>query len=509
MRRSTRLPDLLAAAAVTLSCVTGGGARAVALTPPPTGLYAQFTGCPVDNPAFLAAANDPNGGGGICIWGQTTDGELAFGTTVVPIVNPILLQGGNTLDSTDTINTWWDASPPSQTLADPGQPVPGGLDGNPSDTSPNNSVTAVTELAGPNAVQFNFNNLLFQTTPGIQLSVKFHLINPLLGPTCFIGSDSDPIVLNLTDGTTSPPPPNTPISGNIADLTVLDGGNLVTVGVLDLVDNAFAGPTANGCGSGDALDALVNARAGLPSPAGTNTAILNGISALALPSSVLATIPAFTSVNCSPNPFAPGDTTCTAMVTAANSDQGTPTGTVSFTNSGAGSFGGGGSCTLTETSSGVASCPVTFTSLALGSQTITASYSGDAGNAASSGPTTVTVAVPASTVGCRLRAHGQILATNGDTARFSVSARATPLKGKQKYNDNGPADASKVRSLSVDAVTCSADTTSIFGQASINKGGSFLYRIDVQQGTYRIRLDNGYDSGAQQIQHGGVRVHHT
>lgn len=33
-----------------------------------------------------------------------------------------------------------------------------------------------------------------------------------------VGSDADPIVLNLTDGTTEPPAPNAPISGKIGTI---------------------------------------------------------------------------------------------------------------------------------------------------------------------------------------------------------------------------------------------------------------------------------------------------
>ena len=91
-------------------------------------------------------------------------------------------------------------------------------------------------------------------------------------------------MVRLTDGTTSPPTPNMPISGRIADLRIRDGGNLITIGALDLVDNAFAVPAATGCGHpAGRLDAAIDAGQGLPSPAGNDTLILNGSSALAVP----------------------------------------------------------------------------------------------------------------------------------------------------------------------------------------------------------------------------------
>ncbi|WP_396447763.1 hypothetical protein [Actinomadura sp.] len=101
----------------------------------------------------------------------------------------------------------------------------------------------------------------------LRLRLKIKTINPLLGDTCYIGSTADPIVLNLTFGTTSPPPPNQPISGTPAH-PVGDGVIAST-----LVDNAFAVPKSSGCGWNGILNAVADFRAGLPSAAGKNTAV--------------------------------------------------------------------------------------------------------------------------------------------------------------------------------------------------------------------------------------------
>ncbi len=222
-----------------------------------------------------------------------------------------------------------------------------------------------------------------------------------------------------------------------------------------------------------------------------------------------------TSVSCSPSVFAPSDATfCTATVTdTVSSGQSTPTGTVSFTSSGTGSFLGS-PCTLSG-SGASASCEVFFTSFARGGQGISASYSGDATHSASAGGTIVLVALPASTKGCVVYGHGRITAANGDKASFRGLVAATPPVGAEFYRDNGPADAFRLVSTSVQALTCSADATgaSVFGTATINGTGSVQYRIDLQltawkegHDTYRIRLSNGYDSGAQRIRHGGVDI---
>jgi hypothetical protein len=222
-----------------------------------------------------------------------------------------------------------------------------------------------------------------------------------------------------------------------------------------------------------------------------------------------------TAVSCSPNTFAPGDATvCTATVTdTASGEQSTPTGTVSFTNSGAGGFGGS-PCTLAG-SGASASCAVFFGSFPRSGQVITASYGGDATHAESIGRTLVLVAVPASTDGCLVFGHGRIIAANGDKASFRGLAIAAPPRGAEFYRDNGPGNPMRVRSASVDAVTCNPDATraSVYGKATINGAGSVEYRIDIQiaaskggKDTYRIRLSNGYDSGAQPIRHGDVDI---
>ena len=86
-----------------------------------------------------------------------------------------------------------------------------------------------------------------------------------------------------------------------------------------------------------------------------------------------------TEVSCSPGSVVLNrSTTCTATVTdTETTDPSTPTGTVSFTSSGAGTFGGS-PCTL-QGSGMTARCSVTYTptSRGAGSHTITADYGGD------------------------------------------------------------------------------------------------------------------------------------
>ena len=195
-----------------------------------------------------------------------------------------------------------------------------------------------------------------------------------------------------------------------------------------------------------------------------------GLSAVACPSSSQCTAvdndgyeitgvsqphPATTSVSCSSSVFAPGDATvCRATVTdTAGSGQTAPTGNVSFTNSGTGRFFGS-PCTLSGGGAS-ASCAVVFTSFVHGGQVITANYGGDASHGASSGTTLVLVALPGSSSGCLLAGHGQITAANGDRAHFAMLVAATPTLGAERYRDKGPATPFRLRSTTVDALTCS------------------------------------------------------
>ena len=101
-----------------------------------------------------------------------------------------------------------------------------------------------------------------------------------------------------------------------------------------------------------------------------------------------------TTVSCSPQSVMVGHaTTCTATVTDTDVSgmSSTPSGTVSFTTTGTGTFAGS-PCTLTG-STGMASCQVTYSPATVGSGThaLVASYGGDAEHAISSGQSAVTV----------------------------------------------------------------------------------------------------------------------
>jgi hypothetical protein len=112
---------------------------------------------------------------------------------------------------------------------------------------------------------------------------RVKVINPIFGNSCFVGTKKNPILIGPTIGTTNPPPPNQPESGSLNALEVIGHEGVI---IATVVDNAFAAPAASGCGPSSfdingnpihPLDRVVNAVAGLPSPAGTNNAIFQTV----------------------------------------------------------------------------------------------------------------------------------------------------------------------------------------------------------------------------------------
>jgi hypothetical protein len=251
----------------------------------PTGEFARFAKCP-----YVPLSTDA------CVVAETTSGSVTTGAKTVPIVNKVTLQGGlhYVIPGEPFGPLEFIGATDGNTLSKTPQPVPGGLLGV---TAPtwwpkflqdlfNNTinegftgVTATMELAKPaSAVKLNLAAELTGSGVAFELPVKIKLSNPFLGSSCYVGSNSSPIVVKLTSGTTSPPPPNKPISGNPGGLEEKAGGQIIINTNNKLVDNAFAVPGANGCGGlfSFLIDPFVNSIVGVPSAAGTNTAILEG-----------------------------------------------------------------------------------------------------------------------------------------------------------------------------------------------------------------------------------------
>jgi len=249
----------------------------------PTGDFAVFKQCP----RFTAGVS-------FCVFSQVKGGEVKVAKTAVPIEKTITLQGGFTFDETTEAETFVGALN-GETLTKVPQKVPGGLAALVRCNEIRNilerlacelvfengvtGVTATTELAKPaSAIGINTANLRNEEGVALSVPVKVKLNNPFLGNACYIGSGASPVVLNLTTGTTNPPPPNKPIAGSAGTLVVKDEDTFVELVNTKLVDNSFSVPTATGCGGIFAflIDPIIDGKLGLPSAAGNNTAIQTG-----------------------------------------------------------------------------------------------------------------------------------------------------------------------------------------------------------------------------------------
>jgi hypothetical protein len=268
--------------AMALTAIVSAFAVASPAMATPTGEYAVFAQCPLSTPEIQG-----------CVWAKTESGEFIVGKEKIPITNPIILQGGF-LENEAFEETFVGAAN-GETLSKSPQKVPGGLTGLVKCNEISNfleriacevvfengatGVNATTELAAPaSSIALNESNLLAEEGTALSLPVKVHLENAFLGSECYIGSNSSPIVINLTTGTTSPPAPNKPIKGSKGISEHNAEGTILTFSKNSLVNNSFAAPGSSGCGGLFAflIDPIINSKLGLPSAAGHNTAILNG-----------------------------------------------------------------------------------------------------------------------------------------------------------------------------------------------------------------------------------------
>lgn len=286
LRRALGLRGKMIGGAAIAVCIGVLGFASVASAAPhnPKGEFAAFGDCPLSNPKAT-----------ICIYSLSNGGSFTIGLKTVPLKNPVTLQGGLEITNPELFEGNLVAAEDGNTLSKTPQPVPGGLLGITAPTwwpqilkdlfneTINNGFTGVNatvELAAPaSKVKVSLFKILGEQGTALSLPVKIKLDNPFLGSSCYVGSNSSPITINFTTGTTSPPPPNVPIKGAAGSFFSNEAGSHLTLTGGRLVDNAFSAPGANGCGGflfSWAVDPLVNSILGTPAPAGKNTAILEG-----------------------------------------------------------------------------------------------------------------------------------------------------------------------------------------------------------------------------------------
>jgi hypothetical protein len=255
-------------------------AQALAASHNPTGELAQFAECPLNTPTVV-----------LCTYSETNGGFFQIGKKTVPLKNTVILQGGLEVVKGKTLFV---GAENGVTLSKTPQTVPGGLLGveapkwwpkflqdifNETINKGLTGVTATVELAAPaSSIEIDILHLIDEEGTALSLPVKIKLSNSFLGSNCYIGSNANPVTIAFTTGETSPPPPNEPIHGSAGTVSENEEQTVLTTSGGALVNNSFAAPKASGCGGLFAffIDPFVDSLVGLPSPAGTNTAILEG-----------------------------------------------------------------------------------------------------------------------------------------------------------------------------------------------------------------------------------------
>ena len=261
--------------------------------PPPEGIYKPFVNCPLNDPAMhevMATGIGTDGGGlAACTAGKAASGSITLGNITTPVTEPVNVQFGFYIPPEDVNFFPAPAVPP---LAGPSAILK-----TKPDLIPESLTTALGCATATNATIQNicqqaqtlggvYNQVYALAQEAGQLSnfqllswtqpVKFQLINPLLGSSCYIGSDETPVVVNASlslgpDGSITEE--DDPAPTVHPDTTVL----ALTGAVAS--DTTFSAPGITGCGPGGAanvwVDEALDASSGLPAASG-NSLTLNG-----------------------------------------------------------------------------------------------------------------------------------------------------------------------------------------------------------------------------------------
>ncbi len=247
------------------------------------GAWAPFNRCPVDDPTMLST--DGSAKSALCVAVSGPSGAITIGKVTVPIGGSNT-QNGLIIDNTEGTQTLV----PARGGALVGSPLalPGGL---PALVCPSSSWTlreichgrpnrfldtVVMTLSSAGAPsEFNLFAGLSIGAPILALPVKLELSNPLLGRNCSIGTDREPIVLHIANETA----PTAEFAAFDANGTPDPTGTMTLIALTGATqgDNQFAIPGVHGCGFAGLLDRAIDRNAGLPSPVGNNSIVLNEV----------------------------------------------------------------------------------------------------------------------------------------------------------------------------------------------------------------------------------------
>ncbi len=263
--RSLRRERLAAMAVAVVAMIPLVGANSASAANNFGAPYDVFNYCPVDDPRMLGAFNEA-----ACIAAVAEGGSIKLGkiqTTLGPQTTSMAIfdtpQNPGVPKTIGALNGKTVNARPAR--------VPGGMLGLVCKGDPGNVITQICKTIENNglnrvtATAVSAGRPQFALTPGPTVPIKLRLNNPLLGDNCYIGSNADPIVLNLLLGTT-------PETGFELMPAIPGFESLVLLNLTNVTfdDTAFTVPKATGCGLLGLFNGAINSRAGLPSPSGNN-----------------------------------------------------------------------------------------------------------------------------------------------------------------------------------------------------------------------------------------------
>lgn len=291
-RRRMRAPAVLGLfTLITMMCFGAAHANAVQ-----TSQYDEFSACPTDAPLL----NDPTHEFAICGSGTVQSGSFTIGDLTIPLSAPVHAQFAGVTPDTELEDCspliCLPVSPGSTTLSS--EPIPiripalqvsphhqhGSRPPRPRHRHAHAShvndrtETIVMELESAGDIRHIALDAIFGApVPEYELPVKLHLRGRFLGSECYVGSDSEPIVLA---------PLQTVPATSSEFLTDPNGFEVETLKILGATaaDDSFSVPAANGCGPRVrgwrhgfyALDDSIDALFGLPSLPGESEVVFLG-----------------------------------------------------------------------------------------------------------------------------------------------------------------------------------------------------------------------------------------
>jgi hypothetical protein len=263
--------------------------------PPPEGIYAPFTNCPILNPLMAESVGSD---AVACVDGHVTSGTLVVGNITTPVVEPVDVQFGLWDNANASGGGDWTQN---NQYAGGVLPPPAGISAminTKPDLIPETLTTALgcatatvpaVKKVCQEATYYGgkYNQVYGLAESAGQLTnfdlttwtqrLMIRLVNPLLGSSCTVGDANQPIVVN----------PNITVGpgGGLQEITDPNPAKHPNTVVLDITgavasDTTFTAPAVTNCGPGGAADVAIDealdAGSGLPAASGVNSLTLNG-----------------------------------------------------------------------------------------------------------------------------------------------------------------------------------------------------------------------------------------